>query len=290
MDPIVLAVIAAIAITLAYSWWKQLSYSILVSVACIFTFIAMFIPDTSTPGLVMDELAFMPDDLTDPSRLYTVLTSMYTHGSITHLFFNILGLMLIGMVFEQRIGSRPYILIYLISGLAGTMTFAALNWNNPFIGVVGASGAISGVLGAFARLYPNERMSMFIMFIPLPPMPIWMIAIGFIGLQFLFAFGSTGIAWEAHLGGLLAGLAIAPVLVKMPLRKRVKRMISQSSLRKLAVTPELKNILRRIEEEDLPDVRSAWIEQFLSNAKCPHCGSRLKATKETVMCEKGHLI
>ncbi len=290
MDPIVLVVIAAIVATLAYSWWKQLSFSILVSVACIIAFIAEVAPLETTSLPVVDQLMFMPGDLTDPERLYTLLTSMYAHGGIAHLLFNVLALILIGMVLEQRIGTKPYIVIYMLAGLAGTLTFAAVHWNDPLIGVLGASGAISGVLGAFARLFPNERMSLFIMFIPLPPLPIWMIVVGFVGLQFVFAFGSTNIAWEAHLGGLLAGLALAPLIVKMPLHKRVKRMISQSSLRKLAVTPELKAMLRRIEQEDLPDVRSAWIEKFLSESRCPHCGSRLKPTKESVMCEKGHII
>lgn len=290
MEPIVLVVFAAIAATLAYSWWKQMSFSILVSVACIVVFILEFVPLETSSGLAVDEILFMPGDLTDPGRLYTVITSMYAHGSLMHLLFNVLGLILIGMVLEQRIGTRPYITIYLLTGIAGTLMFAGFHWDEPFIGVLGASGAISGVLGAFARLYPNERMSMFVMFVPLPPMPIWMIVTVFVGMQFLYSLGSTNIAWEAHLGGLIAGLILAPMVVKMPLYKRAKRTVSHSSLRRLAVTPELKAILRRIEQEDVPDVRSAWIEKFMSEARCPHCGSRLRPTKESIMCEKGHLL
>jgi hypothetical protein len=156
--------------------------------------------------------------------------------------------------------------------------------------VVGASGAISGVLGGFARLYPRERLSMIIMVIPLPPMPIWIIVGIFVFIQILLSGTSTDIAFEAHLGGLAAGILLAPLVVKMPLHKRVKRMISLSSIRGLATTPELKSILRRIEDEELPDIKSAWIENFLSKARCPHCGSPLRATKEAVVCEKGHII
>ena len=159
------------------------------------------------------------------------------------------------------------------------------------IPVLGASGAISGVLGAFARLYPKEKMSMFIMFVPLPPLPIWVIVGIFVLIQLLLIPTSSQIAYEAHLGGLAAGILLAPALLRLPLSKRVKRAaISLSTLRRLATTPELKTVLRRIEEESVPDVRSAWIEHFVSMVRCPHCGSPLKASRNGLMCEKGHLL
>ena len=202
----------------------------------------------------------------------------------------VLGLVFIGMAFEQRIGTRPYILLFFITGLCGTLAFAALNWGNDFIAVVGASGAISGVLGAFARMFPHERMSLIVMFFPLPPLPMWVIVAGYIGMQFLFLSGETNIAVEAHIGGLVAGLALAPLVVRLPLHKRVRKMVSQSALKRLATTPELKSIMRRIEDESIPDVRSAWVEHFLSRAKCPHCGASLKVRKEGIMCERGHML
>ncbi|MDQ1371360.1 MAG: Rhomboid family intrarane serine protease, partial [Candidatus Thermoplasmatota archaeon] len=81
---------------------------------------------------------------------------------------------------------------------------------------------------------------------------------------------------------------LAPLVVRLPLHKRVRKMASQSALKRLATTPELKSIMRRIEEEEIPDVRSAWIEHFLSSAKCPQCGARLKARREGVVCDRGH--
>lgn len=289
MEIAVLVVIAAAVATAAYSWWKQSMFSVLVSLACVLTMLVMYLPDPDNRFTILSQLAFSPRDLTDPANLTTVLTSMYTHDirGISHIFFNLLVLFLIGMPFEERIGTRRYVVIYLLGGLVGTLVFAAFRWDEYVI-AFGASGSISGVIGAFVRLYPHERMSL--LFVPSLTFPLWAAGLGFLALQVLYAMGSDGIAYEAHLGGMLAGMLIAPVLVKTPLHKRVKRMVSQSSLRKLAKTPELKAILRRIEDEDVPDVRSAWIEQFVSKAKCPHCGSPLKATKETIMCEKGHLI
>jgi len=289
LDAVVVAVIVAAVGTAAYSWWRQSMFCILVSLACVFTMLLMYLPDPDNRFTILSQLAFAPSDLTDPGRLTTVLTSMYTHDvrGFSHIFFNLLVLFLIGMPFEERIGTRNFILIYFLSGLVGTMFFALFRWNDLVI-AFGASGSISGVIGAFVRLYPHEKMSL--LFLPSLTFPLWLVGLGFLALQVLYAMGSTGIAYEAHLGGMLAGMAVAPILVKTPMHKRVKRMISLSSLKKLAKTPELKAILRRIEEEDVPDVRSAWIEQFVSKAECPHCGSPLKVTKESVVCEKGHLI
>lgn len=293
MNVWVAAVIVMIAASTAYSYYRQVSFSIVVCVVCVASFGLLLLSAGSTSYLAsetMYQLEFMPRDLAEPGRLYTLLTSMYTHADIFHLLFNILGIAFIGMAFEQRIGTRPYILLYFLTGLCGTLAFAALNWGDEWVAVVGASGAISGVLGAFARMFPNERMSMMIMFFPLPPMPLWVIVVAYIGLQFVFLGGSPNIAVEAHIGGLIAGLVLAPLVVRLPLHRRVRRMVSQSALKRLAVTPELKSIMRRIEEEEIPDVRSAWIEHFLSRAKCPQCGARLKARKEGVMCERGHML
>jgi membrane associated rhomboid family serine protease len=291
MEPWVLLVIGVTVAATLCAAWKQFSYSIVASAICVFTFMVMSVAGQNDLDAAKSMIAFRPVDLTDPARIYTVLTSMFAHDNLFHLMFNVLGLIFIGMVFEQRIGPRPFILLFLLSGLAGTLVFAGIHWNNGMIPVLGASGAISGVLGAFARLYPNEKMSMFIMFVPLPPLRIWTIVGIFVLIQFLLIPPSLRIAYEAHLGGLAAGILLAPALVRLPLSKRVKRAaISLSALRRLATTPELKTVLRRIEEESVPDVRSAWIEHFVSLARCPHCGSPLKASRGQLMCEKGHLL
>ena len=285
MDVWVAVVLIAIAVSTAYSAWKQTSFSIIVSAACIFVFMVELIADQITTGGVLSELGFMPRDLTHPAYLHTLLTSMYAHAGFAHILWNVIGLVFIGMIFEQRIGVRPFILLYFLSGLVGTLMFAALHWNSAAL-VVGASGAISGVLGGSARLFPNERISLFF----LPPMSIWVIVGVFVLIQILIVPTSSNIAFEAHLGGLAAGILLAPLIKKIPLQERAKKMLSSPSLRRLATTPELESLLQRIEKEEVPDVKSAWIEHFLSKAKCPHCGSPLKATKETIECEKGHLI
>ncbi|MDH3364661.1 MAG: rhomboid family intramembrane serine protease [Thermoplasmata archaeon] len=290
MNGWVVASIVIIIATVVYSYQRRLSYSIVASVSCGAIFVITILASDTFDVIYSStfaDLAFRPRDLLDFGRSYTVLTSMFTHAGPEHLIWNILGLAFLGTMFEQKVGTRPFIIVFMISGVCGTLAFAALGWNH-LTAAVGASGAISGVLGALGRMFPNERVAFILM--PTFPMPIWVFILGYLGLQLIFALGDTNIAVEAHIGGLLAGMITAPYIAKLPLHKRVKRMISLNALRRLANTPELKLILRRIEDEEIPDVRSAWIEEFLSKANCPHCGARIRVSRESITCERGHML
>ncbi len=294
MDSWVVASLIVILVAIAYSAWRQAVFSILASVACVAVLILSMIGQEYGSTYVQGELAFMPHDIVDPARAYTLLTSMFMHAGFTHLFVNILMLVLVGLVFEQRIGTRHFIVIYLLAGLIGTLTFAAVRWNEPGIAVVGASGAITGILGAFARLYPNEKMMLF--FLPIQ-LSIWTVVLIFVLIQFLLLLGESGIAAEAHLGGLVGGVLLAPLVVRLPLGQK-GAVISREShrslpiehLRKLATTPQLKGILDRVEHEEVAEVRSAWLEDFMSKARCPQCGSKLRLERDLIFCEKGHIL
>ena len=292
MEPLVIVILLLIVGSILYAAWKQVNMAVVTSIVCVATF-AIIIwddPDFLTYGpnsYLYYDLAFTSEDLLDPTYIHTPLTSMYTHASFMHLFVNIIVLVLMGMVLEQRIGTRPFIVLYLLAGFAGTLLFAALNWGDSYVYVVGASGAISGILGGFGRLYPSDR----IMILLLPPMPAWIAVIVFFVLQIILIPVSSGIAYEAHIGGLAAGVVLAPLVLKLPLtRKHVKPSVPLVSLRKLATTNELVTMLKKIEEESVPDVRRVWIEHFLEKARCPHCGSALRLDGRSIMCEKGHLL
>ena len=291
MDVWVVAALVVILASIIFSAWKQSSFSIIASIACVFVMILTIVAEQSGVSDITFEFAFTPHDVIEPSRAYTLLTSMFMHQGFTHLFVNVLMLVLVGLFFEQRVGTRPFIVLYLLAGVVGTLAFAAVRWNEPGLAVVGASGAITGILGGFARLYPNEKMVMF--FIPIP-LSIWTIVLIFVLIQFLLLFGQFGIAAESHLGGLVAGVLLAPYIVRLPLQQKTLghrvRTLSVDQLRRLATTPQMKSMLDRIEHEEVPDVRSAWIEHFLSRAKCPQCGSRLRVEKDSIVCEKGHIV
>jgi membrane associated rhomboid family serine protease len=128
---------------------------------------------------------------------WTIITSMFVHGGFTHILFNMISLYFLGSFFLRAAGERSFLAVFFLGGLAGNLLFVLLA--NPLSTGIGASGAIFALGGALAVMVP--RVPVFIFFIPIP-MPLWVSIIILVGLSFLF----SGIAWQAHLGGLLLGL------------------------------------------------------------------------------------
>jgi membrane associated rhomboid family serine protease len=189
-------------------------------------------------SLVPEEIATGDDIVTDDRVLYdpisnediyvtglqptpvsvyiTFFTSIFMHGGISHILGNMLFLFIFGDNIEHRLGHLRYIFFYLISGIlastAQVIVTYALN-GNPLIPTLGASGAISGVLGAYLILYPRKRVNV-IMFYFVTNVP----AVVAIGLWFAFQVVSGigmlggsqegGIAYGAHIGGFVAGLLL----------------------------------------------------------------------------------
>ena len=208
---------------------------------------------------------------------YTLFTSMFIHGGFAHIFGNMIVFFFMGMAFEQRIGWKRFTAIYLITGICGALTHSMFNLGSP-ITLIGASGAIFGILGAFAFSYPRDEV---VMPIPIGIMFITRIKVMYAAL--LFAGLETVIvileiqdttAHFAHLGGLISGVILASILVgkqgektkqaditaysdpsQIPKRKR----INFSNLKKLATTPELNEMLNRIENENVIQVRDLWL-------------------------------
>ncbi len=155
-----------------------------------------------------------------PVPLYaTVFTSMFVHGGLFHLGGNMLYLWIFGDNVEDRIGRLKFLVFYLLSGLAAAATQI---WTDPAskIPMIGASGAISGVLGAYLFLFPHARVLTLIplgFFYRLVEVPA-LIVLGFwIVVQVLNGVGTLGVqvggvAWFAHIGGFVAGLGMVVLL------------------------------------------------------------------------------
>jgi membrane associated rhomboid family serine protease len=152
----------------------------------------------------------------------TLLTSMFLHGGWGHLLGNMLYLWIFGDNVEDVMGPVRFILFYLLAGVAAAMTHVALNPASD-IPMVGASGAISGVLGAYLLLFPGSRI---LTLVPLGFIlqTIRVPALLFLGFWFLLQFFSGtassggsggGVAWFAHVGGFASGLALV-----IPFRQR----------------------------------------------------------------------
>lgn len=160
----------------------------------------------------------IPNEITGRQDLFTLLTSMFLHGGWAHILGNMLFLWVFGDNVEDAFGHGGYLVFYLLTGLAASAAHIMLNPGSE-IPSVGASGAISGVLGAYLIFFGGNAIRVLIGWF-LTVVPAWMM----IGLwavqQFVATYGSLaateqttgGVAYAAHAGGFLAGLVIAVVL------------------------------------------------------------------------------
>jgi len=145
-----------------------------------------------------------------PNLLYQPFTYMFLHGGFFHLFFNMFALWMFGTEIETTWGTRRFAKFYLLAGLAGALLVLMVNYDQPQP-VIGASGAIAGVLGAYILLYPKRpvRVLMFITIIRLPAVVVigaWFILQLMSSLAIFSGTAETGgIAYLAHVGGFVTG-------------------------------------------------------------------------------------
>ena len=211
-------------------------------------------------------------------ELPAFFTAIFVHHDLLHLGFNTAALILIGMPLEERIGTPAFAVTFILGGIFGALTFYALHFSD-FFALLGASAAISAELGAFARLYPRERMMLFLPIFPMPSVPVIWVAIGFlvISTAFVYMLPPGSVAHEAHIGGLITGFLIAPLVVKLPSKRKVTiKALDLAALEKLAKTLELSEMLAKTKGESVPEVRNAWLEMFVKRARCPECDGPLR--------------
>ena len=167
---------------------------------------AVFVGKTSLPFYV---------EAADP--IVSMVTSMFLHGGIAHIVGNMLYLWVFGNNVEDAMGHTRFLIFYLLCGIAAALTQVLFN-SDSTVPMVGASGAISGVLGAYFVLHPTVRiktllfLGIYFRFFRIPAnilLGIW------IALQILAASmaepGEPGVAWFAHIGGFAAGVALVHV-------------------------------------------------------------------------------
>jgi membrane associated rhomboid family serine protease len=186
----------------------------------------LLVPGARSYYHVILELGVIPAFIVNGERLYTLITSMFLHGSLVHLLGNMLYLYIFGDNIEFVMGRFRYAIFYLVSGVIAALTHVLVTvaWSpqDIYIPAVGASGAISGVLGAYMLLFPYGRVRV-IAFWGWIPMFLSLPAIVYIGFWFLYQLlmglitagtgVSVGVAFWAHIGGFVAGLLIAPLFV-----------------------------------------------------------------------------
>ncbi len=186
----------------------------------------------------------------------SIMTSMFMHGGIAHILGNMIFLYVFGDNIEDRFGHLKYLLIYVLWGVSAAFVHSiyAVNVGGGEVPAIGASGAISGVLGAYLVMFPRAKiftviMAFFITTVRIPALafiPFWFI------LQIIFAYivpQSGGVAYLAHIGGFITGMGTGYVWRLLSQRSRFKLQ----SLKKNVVTrkerPRLDDVVARTEPE-----------------------------------------
>jgi membrane associated rhomboid family serine protease len=150
-----------------------------------------------------------------PAPVFTLLSYMFIHADIMHIFGNMIFLFVFGDDVEEALGRRRFLLFYLLCGIIGGLAFVA---SDPgFAGpLIGASGAISGVVVAYAMWRPCAKVTVLISIIPLRISAYWVIG-AFVLTQLwnLEATGKSDVAYWCHLGGMVAGAVLFP-LMRLP--------------------------------------------------------------------------
>jgi membrane associated rhomboid family serine protease len=173
---------------------------------------------------VLFNKADLPPDLAWVPPAATVFTSMFLHGGFMHLAGNMLYLWIFGNNVEDSMGHLRFIVFYLLCGAIAAVGQALINPASE-VPMIGASGAISGVLGAYLLLYPHARV---LTMIPLGfyAQMVRLPALAVLGLWFVLQIASSamanndqgGVAWFAHIGGFVAGMALIPLFKRRDVR------------------------------------------------------------------------
>ncbi len=224
------------------------------------------------------ELGFRSMYLESPEfGLLTLISAMFMHGGPMHLLMNMLILILLGVPFEDRIGSRAFLRIYFISGIIGSLVTGSISvWNGTGLETIniGASGAVFGIMGGFALLYPRDEIPMLLGPIFMHRVPVLLATLVFIGMETLYVGLGTedGIGHGTHMASFIAGVFLAPYFTS---KKEVETSpkIGLERLVKLSgITQKGNYELQMVKESDEPELIDAWLEKFWELQECPDCG------------------
>jgi membrane associated rhomboid family serine protease len=298
-----LIAIAIMIVTLVVGYARKLmmTYTLIIANFLVFA-LSIFFSDQ-----IIGELGFKPTYLSlgQFPQIYTLFTSMFVHANFLHILGNMLVFFFIGAAFEQRIGAKKFLFIYLVTGVIGALTFSVANLNS-LVPLVGASGAIFGILGAFAYSYPRDEV---VMPVPIGIMIIMRIKVIYATIIFavvetviVYFSGQDNVAHLAHFGGLVSGVIFAAILVGKQGEKTKDKQglgygnapvstsdaINFSHLNELARTPQLKSMLERIKKENVLQVRNIWLDYFLDKISCPVCGKSLHHLNRKIWCADEH--
>ena len=200
--PVTLALVAAC--TLVFLWQSTLGDA---------ANFRLYMAYGATPAVVWGQ-AQLPHGIAAIPAELTLVTSLFLHGNLLHLVVNMLFLWNFGAKVEQVLGHTRFLAFYIASGVLAQLADAFMRADS-IVPVIGASGAISGVLGGFVLLHPRARLLILLLFIIPLRVRAWIAILAWMAVQLgiaLYGDPSSTIAWWAHTGGFVAGVALLLLL------------------------------------------------------------------------------
>ncbi len=158
----------------------------------------------------------------DKSILASLISSIFLHGGFAHLLGNMWSLWIFGNNVEDAFGRAGYLVLYLVGGVVASAAHILMNQGST-VPVVGASGAIAAVMGAYVILFPRARITTWAVLFPLA-VPAWVFLAIWFGSQFWIAGSSPDVAWDAHVAGFAFGVGVALLLR----RRLIDRLADQA--------------------------------------------------------------
>ena len=191
--------------------------------------VLVFLYELTMPTYTLNRFILNFGIVPDRFHYSSIFTSMFIHGGWLHIAGNMWFLWIFGRGVEDLIGHYKYLLLYVACGIAAALLFVALDANST-VPTIGASGAIAGVMGAYLIKFPRARIVTLVfifIFITTLDIPAAFLLLYWFAIQFFNGVGSIGysqvssgnVAWFAHVGGFLAGMAI---VMLMPTRPRFR--------------------------------------------------------------------
>jgi membrane associated rhomboid family serine protease len=311
--------VAIIAAALAVAWSKRFLASGALAIANVAVFLlTMFGPArigiegaidglaaTAPISAIHGELALYTPNLVklQPLGGLQLVTNLFVHEGLLHILFNMITLIAFGLPFEERIGHRKFLAIYVAAGLAGSLAETLLSVGSATL-MMGASGAIFGIMGAFATRYPNQVVG-----VPIPlgflffrvPMRVIVGALLYVALQLFYVLYAASVqggatdhtAYGAHFGGLAMGILLALTVLPKPGQAGSGQgpvAVDLGAFSPFARDPQTQSVLAQMKSNnDEPAVFQAWLDRFFRTATCPTCSHRVMPRHGgQIVCTQGH--
>jgi membrane associated rhomboid family serine protease len=214
----------------------------------------VFLLQMTMPGMIENLFAFVPAEaLRHP---WTILTYMFVHGGFGHILFNMLSLYFFGPRVEERLGGRRFAIMYFVSGMMGALLSVFFA---PYAAIIGASGAVFGVMLAFAHFWPRDQILIWGI-LPVEAR-VMVIAMTVMAVVFGFTGAQSGVAHFAHLGGFVGGWICLRVFERRSDTRKWQAKVAPPAPRESSEL--LLNRWRRIRRENLHEVNRAELDRIL---------------------------